>query len=324
MTMHSEKELIKFFNDYLLNINFGKSPKNLYDPIYYSINTGGKKLRPVLCLMATELFDENYKTSIDVACGIEMFHNFTLLHDDMMDNSVLRRGNPTVHIKWTNNIALLSGDAMSVIAYKLISKAKYIKESLDVFSDTALKICEGQQFDMDFETLDNVTVEQYLKMINLKTAVLIAASLKLGAIAANTNLKNLDNIYEFGRNLGIAFQLQDDYLDTYGNTEKFKKNLGEDINSNKKTFLLLKALELAEGNTLKELKNWISLKEFDKQEKFNAVKNIYDSLKICRLSENLIDYYMSQANSYFAKIEANNDNKNILQNYANSLRERNY
>ena len=322
--MLNDKELLKIFNDYLLIQDFGKTPANTYDPIYYTLKSGGKRIRPVLCLMATELFGETYKTSLDIACGLEIFHNFTLLHDDMMDNSDVRRGNPTVHIKWTDNIALLSGDAMSVIAYKYIAKAKYLKESLELFSDTALKICEGQQLDMDYESMTDLNVDDYLKMINLKTAVFLAASLKLGAISANTNQENKKNIYEFGRNLGIAFQLQDDFLDVYGNTENFKKNLGGDIVSNKKTFLLLKALELAKGNELKELKHWISLKEFDEQEKINAVKNIYDSLKIAKHSEEKNNFYMNQASQYFEKIEADKNRKDILMNYTKSLEKRKF
>ncbi|MCK9255156.1 MAG: polyprenyl synthetase family protein [Bacteroidales bacterium] len=322
--MLNDKELLKIFNEYLLRQDFGNTPSNLYDPIYYTLKAGGKRIRPILCLLSTELFGESYESSLDIACGIEIFHNFTLLHDDMMDKSDIRRGNPTVHKKWTDSIALLSGDAMSVIAYKYISKAKYLSETLDLFSDTALKICEGQQLDMDYENMSDISVEDYLKMINLKTAVFLAASLKIGAISANTNRENKSNIYEFGRNLGMAFQLQDDYLDTYGDSEKFKKNLGGDIASNKKTFLLLKALELAKGNVLNELKYWIALKEFDKNEKINAVKNIYDALNILKYSEGKIDYYMNEASQYFAKINADKNKKDILLNYTNSLGQRKF
>lgn len=322
--MHSEKELLNIINEHISGLDFGKNPENLYEPVYYTLNAGGKRIRPVLCLMAAEIFGGDYKNIIDAACGIEIFHNFTLLHDDMMDNSVVRRGNPTVHVKWNNNIALLSGDAMSVIAYKYIANSANLKETLEVFSDTALKICEGQQYDMDFEAKFDVRVDEYLKMINLKTAVLLAASLKIGAISANANDADKENIFEFGRNLGIAFQLQDDYLDTYGKVEKFGKNIGGDIVSNKKTFLLIKALELAKGETRKELDYWLSLKEFDSTEKINAVRNIYDNLNICKLSQNMMDYYSNTATEFFERINAEPQNREILRQYTNSLKQRNY
>lgn len=322
--MHCEKELLNIINEHISGLDFGKEPGNLYEPVYYSMSAGGKRIRPVLCLMAAELFGGNYKNVVDAACGIEIFHNFTLLHDDMMDHAVVRRGNPTVHVKWSNNIALLSGDAMSVIAYKYIANSVNLKETLNVFSDTALKICEGQQYDMDFESRADVSVDEYLKMINLKTAVLLAASLKIGAISANVSDADKENIYEFGRNLGIAFQLQDDYLDTYGNVEKFGKNIGGDIVSNKKTFLLIKALELAKGDTKKELDYWLSLKKFDANEKITAVRNIYDNLNICKLSQNMMDYYSNIATGFFAKINAEDQNKEILRQYTDSLKQRNY
>lgn len=322
--MHSDKELLGIINSHMADLNFGKIPQNLYDPVYYSLSAGGKRIRPVLCLMAAELFGAKIENILDTACGIEIFHNFTLLHDDMMDNATVRRGNPTVHIKWTDNIALLSGDAMSVIAYKYISKAQNLKETLDVFSDTALKICEGQQYDMDFESRNDVSVDEYLKMINLKTAVLLAASLKIGAIEANATESDKENIYEFGRNLGMAFQLQDDYLDTYGNVEKFGKNIGGDIVSNKKTYLLIRALELALDNDKEELNLWLKKKEFNNGEKIAAVRKIYDKLEICKQSQTLMDFYFNKAEEFFNKLSISNDEKIALKEFTDSLRERNF
>jgi geranylgeranyl diphosphate synthase, type II len=322
--MHSDKELLGIINRHITSLNFGEIPQNLYDPVYYSLSAGGKRIRPVLCLMAAELYGAKIESILDTACGIEIFHNFTLLHDDMMDNATVRRGYPTVHIKWTNNIALLSGDAMSVIAYKFISQAQNLKETLDIFSDTALKICEGQQYDMDFESRNDVSVDEYLKMINLKTAVLLAASLKIGAIEANASESDKENIYEYGRNLGMAFQLQDDYLDTFGNVEKFGKNIGGDIVSNKKTFLLIKALELASGNSKEELNHWLEKKEFKTEEKIVAVRKIYDKLEICKQSQTLMDFYFDKAEEFFNKLSISDDKKMALKEFTDSLRERNF
>jgi geranylgeranyl diphosphate synthase, type II len=322
--MHTGKELLSIVNSHISKLDFGQNPENLYQPVYYSLSAGGKRIRPVLCLMANEMFGGDCTKVLDTACGIEIFHNFTLLHDDMMDNATVRRGNPTVHIKWTDNIALLSGDAMSVIAYKYIAVAHNLKETLDVFSDTALKICEGQQYDMDFESRNDVSVEEYLKMINLKTAVLLAASLKIGAIEADASESDKENIYEFGRNLGMAFQLQDDYLDTYGNVEKFGKNIGGDIVSNKKTFLLIKALELANGKEKDELNLWLDKKEFNNEEKIAAVRKIYDKLEICKQSQLLMDSSFDKAEEYFNKLSISNEKKMILKDFTDSLRERNF
>ncbi len=322
--MHSDKELLEIVNAGLEKLDCGKEPLKLYDPIYYSLAVGGKRIRPVLCLLASELFGGNYTDALNAAFGIEIFHNFTLLHDDMMDKALVRRGKPVVHVKWDENIALLSGDAMSVISYKYISESANLKETLSVFSDTALKICEGQQYDMDFEVMQNVSADDYLKMINLKTAVLLAASLKIGAIAANASVIDQNNIYEFGRNLGMAFQLQDDFLDTYGDIEKFGKNIGGDIVANKKTYLLIKAIELAQADIKLELMNWIERKEFDSQEKILAVRSIYDKLNIAQHSEDLIESYFIKAEEYFNKINIPLNEKQFLKGFTDSLKYRVY
>jgi len=322
--MHDDKEFLEILNGGIKSLNFGNQPARLYDPIYYSLAVGGKRIRPVLCLMATELFGGNYRESLNAAFGIEMFHNFTLLHDDMMDKALVRRGKPVVHVKWNENIALLSGDAMSVIAYKYVAESKYLKETLDVFSDTALLICEGQQYDMDFESTDKVSVDDYLKMINLKTAVLLAASLQIGAIAAGATKKDQENIYEFGRNLGMAFQLQDDYLDAFGNVETFGKNIGGDILANKKTYLLIKALELADQKNKSELNQWLNAKDFDPTEKINAVLNIYNSLDIGKHSEKLMKSYYEKADQRFSNIDIHKDKKQFLLTFTDSLKFRVY
>jgi geranylgeranyl diphosphate synthase type II len=322
--MHSDKELIDIVNSGLEKLEFGKEPNRLYDPVYYSLGVGGKRIRPVLCLMSNELFGGDYNDSLNAAFGIEIFHNFTLLHDDMMDKALVRRGQPVVHIKWNDNIALLSGDAMSVIAYKYISESKNLKETLDVFSDTALKICEGQQYDMDFETSLSVSTDDYLKMINLKTAVLLAAALKIGAISANASDEDKENIYEFGRNLGMAFQLQDDFLDSFGDVIKFGKNIGGDIVANKKTYLLIKALELATSDLKSELVEWLDKTEFNPKEKIEAITSIFNKLNIAKHSEDLMESYFKTSADYFEKINLPAERKQYLLSFTNSLKYRVY
>jgi len=323
--MHNNKELLEKFNAGFEKLNFGDTPNRLYDPIYYTIKMGGKRIRPILCIMASELFGGRYEDIIDAAYGIEIFHNFTLLHDDMMDNSSTRRGKPAVHIKWNETIALLSGDAMSVIAYKYVGKCKNnLPEILNTFSETALQICEGQQYDMDFESETNVCEKDYIKMITLKTAVLLAGSLKIGALSANATKDDCFHIYEFGKNIGIAFQLQDDLLDVFGNTENFKKNLGGDIVSNKKTYLLIKALELADTSTKEKLNYWLSLKDFDPSEKINAVRDIYETLNIERFTTELMTYYFNKSEESLNSIKVSDDKKKYLLEFTNSLKTRTF
>ncbi len=323
--MYTHSELFKIFNDKLEKLDFGKTPNRLYDPIYYSINVGGKRIRPILCMLAAEMFDDTYQSAIDTALGIEIFHNFTLLHDDMMDNADLRRGKPVVHVKWNENIALLSGDAMSVIAYKYVAETKQnLKPILDTFSDTALKICEGQQYDMDFETQDEVTADEYLKMINLKTAVLLAASLKIGAMAVNAPKEDCEKLYEFGRLLGMAFQLQDDLLDVFGNVEKFGKKIGGDIAANKKTYLLIKTLETAKGKVKNELDYWLSQTSFDKEKKIAAVKTIYENLNIKELSVKLMNKYFDKAFKLLDEINIPTEKKKNMLEFTESLKTRDF
>ncbi|NLA24216.1 MAG: polyprenyl synthetase family protein [Bacteroidales bacterium] len=323
--MHSFEELHKIINDYLDNYKINKKPANLYEPINYVLSIGGKRIRPILCLMACEMFADSYKLAINAALGLEIFHNFTLLHDDIMDNAEIRRGKPVVHKKWNKNIALLSGDAMTIIAYQNIAKIESgLEKCLEVFSDTALKICEGQQIDMDFETDDKVNIAEYLEMINLKTAVLIACCLKIGAIAGGANNEIADKMYDVGINLGMAFQLQDDYLDVFGKPEVFGKNIGGDIVANKKTYLLVSAMQSAEGKQKDELNDWIKNQNSDNETKIKAVTEIYKNLNIDNLCKSEITKYLNAALESLNEIKIEEEKKALLNEFILMLENRNY
>ncbi|MBI2269992.1 MAG: polyprenyl synthetase family protein [Bacteroidetes bacterium] len=275
-------------------------PVELYEPLKYTLSLGGKRMRPLLSLLACDLFDGNVSDALNPALGIELFHNFSLIHDDIMDNAPLRRNKPTVHQKWNLNTAILSGDAMLVKAYELISTSGCDPgrkiEVLKIFNETALKVCEGQQLDMNYEKLLSVTIGQYIKMIELKTAALLAGALKIGAVTGGARPEDADRIYEFGKNIGIAFQLQDDILDVYADKEKFGKQKGGDIIANKKTFLLLKSIELAKLNPYKkeELQQWIYAPSFDPQQKVEAVTAIYDFLNVRKLANAEVTGYYNK------------------------------
>lgn len=315
---------IKLIEDGLAAYNFGNKPEKLYEPIRYVISLGGKRLRPVLTLMSCHLFNDDYKKALSPALAIEVFHNFTLLHDDIMDRAPLRRGSPTVHEKWDENTAILSGDVMLIKAYELLLNVdtQYLKIILSKFNACAAEVCEGQQLDMIFESVPSVTEDEYIEMIRLKTAVLLAFSLESGAIIGGAHQTESPTLYEFGINIGIGFQLKDDLLDVYADAAKFGKQVGGDIISNKKTYLLIKALELAKGATLRELKDWGSREEFDPAEKVNAVKNIYSDLRIKEFCESKMNQYFSQAFSLFDAIEADNERKQSLSQLAHTLIER--
>ncbi|MCZ4222358.1 polyprenyl synthetase family protein [Pedobacter rhodius] len=303
------------------NLKFPENPKQLYDPITYIINLGGKRIRPLLVLMSTELFGKNPNDAIHAAMAIEVFHNFTLVHDDIMDNAPLRRGKATVHEKWSTNTAILSGDVMMVEANKNLAKVNpiFLKDVLETFNSTAQGVCEGQQLDMEFEDRDDVTIAEYIDMIRLKTAVLLGGALKLGAIIAEASAKDADLIYQFGENIGIAFQLQDDILDVYADPEKFGKQVGGDIIANKKTFLLLKAFELAEKDNLQSLQTWTNYETFDVKEKVNAVKQVYDALNIRNIAMETMDNYMDKALALMAQINVSNEAKANILNLTNQL-----
>lgn len=262
-------------------------PQRLYEPLRYTINLGGKRMRPVLSLMGAGLFTEDVSPALPAAIGIELFHNFTLLHDDIMDNAPLRRGKETVFAKWNSNIAILSGDAMYTAAFRQValSPAHILPHVLDVFTRTAMEVCEGQQMDMDFETRASVSIPEYLRMIELKTAVLLAGALEIGALCGGAYATEAHKLYEFGKHVGIAFQLQDDILDVYGDPEKFGKQVGGDIVSNKKTFLLISALENADEKSKTELNKWLQIQGSGSTGKVKAVTAIYDALNIRGVAE---------------------------------------
>lgn len=295
--MNNQELYLKAINKEIDQIQYPVTPKDLYDPIAYILDLGGKRIRPVLVLMASDIFSENPLSSMPAALAVEIFHNFTLLHDDVMDHADIRRGKPTVHKKWNENAAILSGDAMLILAYQYLAKVDTDKLAvlLPVFSQTAIEVCEGQQYDMDFETRDNVTVDEYMEMIRLKTAVLLGCALKMGALHSGSSMSDADLLYRFGESIGLAFQLKDDLLDVYGDVAKFGKNIGGDIVSNKKTFLLISAQQNAKGQMRDELMNWISGAEFDREEKVAAVRAIYDSLDLKQISEEKMKYYYNMA-----------------------------
>lgn len=302
-------------------LDFGKEPGSLYDPLYYILSLGGKRMRPLLTLLAYSLYKDDPKQVVNPALSVEVFHNFTLMHDDIMDKAPLRRGNTTVHEKWNSNIAILSGDVMLVKAYDLLMDVDddKLKKVLTVFNECATFVCEGQQIDMDFENRDEVTKEEYLEMIKLKTAALLGLSLELGAILANAPDSDCKALKKFGINIGIGFQLKDDLLDVYADKAKFGKQVGGDIIANKKTLLLLEAIRLADKSQLKELKTWLSETKFDSQEKIHAVKKIYDELDLRSITENLMNCYFEKGMKSLALLSAPKPKVAILKNFAQNL-----
>jgi len=295
-------------------IRLPDSPPNLYDPLRYILNLGGKRIRPALVIMACNAYTDKIDAVIYPALAIEAFHNFTLIHDDVMDNSIMRRNNPTVHVKWNSDIAILSGDALMIKAYDLLVKSDspHIKSLLELFNNTAIAVCEGQQLDMDYETAIDVSIDDYLQMIELKTAVLIAAALKMGAIAGGALEEDAGLFYETGINIGMAFQIMDDYLDVYAKEESLGKSIGNDIASNKKTYLLLKALMLANKEQKQEIMNLINCKDFNRTEKIKTIKEVYDDLNIKDITLNEIKQYHLNAISFLKRIKLTDDRKKEL------------
>lgn len=294
--------------DEILKLHLVTAPERLYRPIEYSLTAGGKRIRPTLCLMACAALGGDVEKAIYPALGLEVFHNFTLLHDDLMDNDEVRRGRLTVHKKWDSNTAILSGDAMQIMAYQLVTRTRkrYLKDVLAVFSDTALKVCEGQQYDMDFEQRMDVSVEEYITMIEFKTAVLIEASLKMGAIIAGADFEQVALLGKFGMNLGLAFQLRDDWLDTFGDFETFGKDIGSDIVNNKKTYLLISALQYAEGKTKEKLLHLITSKDVSPQDKINEIKAIYSELGIDDLTQRQAERYFQESIKAIEQLDIDN------------------
>ncbi|MGK0323466.1 MAG: geranylgeranyl diphosphate synthase type II [Psychroserpens sp.] len=312
---------IEYLNAYIKP----KEPKNLYEPINYILLLGGKRLRPVLTLMTAEIFDCDYKKALDAALSVEVFHNFSLVHDDIMDDAPLRRGQTTVHEKWDLNTGILSGDAMLIMAYQLFEnyEAKQFLDLAKLFSKTAIEVCEGQQYDVDFETRDDVTIPEYLKMIEYKTAVLVGAAMKMGAIVANASQDCQDSIYNFGRHLGIAFQLQDDYLDAFGDPKTFGKQVGGDIIENKKTYLYLKALEFSNAEDKLQLERLYSVNPTDPSEKIETVKQLFISSGSAEATKTEIENYTKKAFSVLESLKISEENKDALKVFGNDLMNRN-
>jgi geranylgeranyl diphosphate synthase type II len=314
----------EFFN-YKESQDLNREPENLYKPISYILSLGGKKIRPVLTLMAAEIFSNNYKKALPAAYAIEMFHNFTLVHDDIMDDAPLRRGKETVHEKWNLNTGILSGDAMLILAYQYFEnyEATVFQKLAKLFSKTALEVCDGQQLDVDFETRTDVTIPEYIKMISLKTSVLIGAALKMGAIVSRANEVDAQKLYDFGLNLGIAFQLQDDYLDTFGNPETFGKQVGGDIIENKKTYLYLKTLEVATKEDKKTLLDFYTKKLEDSSTKIEVVKQLFNKNDISEFVKNQISNYTNLAFDVLSEMSISKEKKDGLKAFGLGLMSRN-
>ena len=323
--MQSIETYQKQFLEYLEQYSELKEPINLYQPIQYILNLGGKRLRPVLTLMATEIFDTDYTKALDAALSIEVFHNFSLVHDDIMDGAPLRRGQETVHEKWDINTGILSGDAMLILAYQLFEnyENETFRALATLFSKTAIQVCEGQQYDIDFELRDDVNIQEYLRMIEYKTAVLVGAAMKMGAIIAKASEEDQNSIYEFGKNLGIAFQLQDDYLDAFGSSESFGKQVGGDIIENKKTFLYLKALEFSSEENKRQLQHLFSISTKDNADKIKSVKDIFKTSGAAEASKNEIEAYTNKAFSVLNTINISNEKKELLKQFGLKLMTRN-
>lgn len=315
---------IALIDEALKKIILKKEPKALYEPIGYTLSLGGKRIRPALLLLANDLFGGLEGTALNSALAIEVFHNFTLVHDDIMDDAPLRRGQQSVYKKWNTNIAILSGDVMLIQAIQLLSKdnTTTLSEVLDVFNATAVQVCEGQQFDMDFETSTTVSIDDYLKMIELKTAVLLGCSLKIGAIIGNASQEDANHIYGFGKNLGIAFQLMDDVLDLYGDPKKVGKRVGGDVIANKKTYLLLKAQELASGKSEKDLDFCLGSTVLDDVSKVEKVTAIFNELNIKQLAIDEMNLFYNTAISHLDSIAAAPEKKKVFESFAKSLMNR--
>ena len=319
-------EILGIVNDYIQHMPFDRKPVSLYEPIRYVLSMGGKRMRPVLMLLAYNLFKDDPQSILSSACALETYHNYTLLHDDLMDNADLRRGHETVHKKWDANTAILSGDSMLVLAYKLMADCRQdkLKEVLDIFTETALEIGEGQQYDMDFENRMDVREDEYIEMIRLKTSVLLACALKIGAVLADAGAADADRLYSFGEKIGLAFQLQDDFLDVYGDTKVFGKAIGGDIVSNKKTYMLINAFLRADEEQKAELTRWVEAKEFDEQEKIAAVTRLYNAIGIDRLAERKIESYFNEGLKCLDAVSIDADRKQMLVEYVYKLMKRKY
>ena len=325
MKQQTSELLLQQIHEYIGNLSYMREPMGLYDPIEYVLGLGGKRLRPVLMLLAYNLYKEDVTRIFSQAAGIETYHNFTLLHDDLMDKADMRRNKPTVHKKWDENTAILSGDAMLILAYQFMMKEcslECVERVMEVFGRTALEVCEGQQWDMEFEHRLDVTVDEYIEMIRLKTSVLLAAALKIGAILGGAPEKDAQLLYDFGIKMGLAFQLQDDYLDVYGDPAVFGKKIGGDILCNKKTFMLITALNLAEGEDKETLLNWLRATDYVAEEKIQSVTALYNKVGVPELCQARIDAYYKEGLELLDKVNVESSLKEELKKFVCHLMDR--
>ena len=324
--MKTSAEILQAVNQYLDQLPYERRPKSLYEPIKYVLSLGGKRIRPVLMLLSYNMFKDDPESILPSACALETYHNYTLLHDDLMDNADLRRGHQTVHRRWDANTAILSGDSMLVLAYERMAQCRPDKlaDVLALFTETALQIGEGQQYDMDFEHRTDVSEEEYIEMIRLKTSVLLACATKMGALLADASPADADLLYRFGEQMGLAFQLQDDYLDVYGDMRVFGKAIGGDITSNKKTYMLINALNRADARQREELMGWITATEFNRDEKIQAVTRLYNEIGIDQLAQERIAYYFEESRKHLDAICLPEERKQQLRRYTAEMMHRQF
>lgn len=324
MKTYTASQLLDKINAYLEQMPYMRPPKGLYEPIAYELSLGGKRIRPVLMLMAYNIYKEDVERILPQAAGLETYHNHTLLHDDVMDKADMRRNKPTVHNVWNDNTAILSGDAMLILAYRLMAEglSDRLAEVMHIFTETTMEICEGQQWDMEFEIRMDVKVDEYIEMIRLKTSVLLAAALKIGACLAGAPAEEAQKLYDFGVKMGLAFQLQDDWLDVYGDPKVFGKNIGGDILCNKKTYMLITALEQADEDQRKELERWLTATDFIPAEKISAVTALYNNIGVGKRCEEMVEAYYSDGLAVLESIALPEERKQALKDFACSLMNR--
>lgn len=319
--MYTSAQILEKVEQALGSLPYERKPEGLYAPVRYVLSLGGKRIRPVLMLMGYNLYKDDVERIMMPALGLETYHNYTLLHDDLMDRADVRRGHATVHRKWDENAAILSGDSMLVLAYQRMAQcdAAILPQVMELFTETALEIGEGQQYDIEFETRNDVTEDEYIEMIRLKTSVLLACALKLGAMLAGAPKTDAEILYDFGEQIGLAFQLQDDYLDVYGDFKTFGKRIGGDILCNKKTYMLINAQLLANDSQRKELEHWLTAKDYDEEEKIKSVTHLYDEIGIPQIARKKIEYYYSLAEQSLAKVNLPEEKKSLLWQYAQQM-----
>ena len=324
--MYSADEILNKVNLFISNLPYHRRPESLYEPIKYVLSMGGKRIRPTLMLLAYNMFRDDPERILMQAVALETYHNYTLLHDDLMDHADLRRGHETVHKRWNDNQAILSGDSMLVLAYERMAQcpADKLGEVLSLFTQTALEIGEGQQYDIDFETRNDVSEDEYIEMIRLKTSVLLACALKIGAVLAGASKTDADNLYKFGEQIGLAFQLQDDYLDVYGDPKIFGKAVGGDIVSNKKTYMLINAFNRANSSQRAELQRLINTESFDRDKKVAAVTALYNEMSIDKMAKNKMDFFYEQSQRYLDRVSVQEECKRELRAYAERMMKRKY